>query len=261
MFNFIFNLNPIIQALLASLITWLITSIGSSIVFCFKKIHKNILDSLLGASAGIMIASSFWSLLNPAIDSLKSMNKNIFFPVAIGLLLGALLLFIGDKIMNKATNSKKGYKKTLMLIISITLHNIPEGLAIGTAFGSSLYGLSGATIISAWSLAIGIGIQNLPEGMAVSIPLRREGYSRFKSFLYGMLSGIVEPISAIIGAILVLKVKTILPFLLSFAAGAMLYVVIQELIPESQSNENKEMITMFTIFGFIIMMLLDVLLS
>ena len=148
-----------------------------------------------------------------------------------------------------------------MLIISITLHNIPEGLAIGTAFGSSLYGLSGATIISAWSLAIGIGIQNLPEGMAISIPLRREGYSRVKAFLYGMLSGIVEPISAIIGAILVLKVRFILPFFLSFAAGAMIYVVIQELIPESQTNKNKEIISLFTLFGFIIMMLLDVLLG
>lgn len=261
MFNFIFNLNPIVQALLASLVTWLITSIGSAIVFCFKKIHKNILDAMLGASAGIMIAASFWSLLNPAIESLKSMNKNILLPVAGGILLGGLLLFVGDKIMNKVIDGKKGFKRTLMLIISITLHNIPEGLAIGTSFGSTLYGLPGATIISAWSLAMGIGIQNLPEGMSISVPLRREGYSRGKSFVYGMLSGIVEPISAIIGAILVLKIRTILPFLLSFAAGAMIYVVIQELIPESQTNENKEMTTMFTILGFIIMMLLDVLLG
>lgn len=261
MFNFIFSLNPIVQALLASIATWLITSIGSAIVFCFKKINKNILDSMLGVSAGIMIAASFWSLLNPAIESLKSMNKNILLPVAGGMLLGGLLLFVGDKVMDRVVDSKKCFKRTLMLIISITLHNIPEGLAIGTSFGSTMYNLPGATILSAWSLSMGIGIQNLPEGMAVSVPLRREGYSRGKSFLYGMLSGIVEPISAIIGAILVLKVRTILPFLLSFAAGAMIYVVVQELIPESQTNKNKEIITMFTIFGFILMMLLDVLLG
>ena len=152
-------------------------------------------------------------------------------------------------------------KRTLMLIVSITLHNVPEGLAVGVAFGSTLYGLDGATLMSAWTLAIGIGIQNFPEGTAVSVPLRREGFSRNKSFIYGMLSGIVEPISGVLGALLVLKVRIILPFLLAFAAGAMIYVVIQELIPESQTNENKEVISMCTLIGFTIMMLLDVLLG
>lgn len=261
MFNFIFDLNHVIQALIASLITWLITSIGSAIVFCFKKIHKNVLDIMLGVSAGIMIAASFWSLLNPAIEMSNNLKINIVYSVAFGFIMGGLFLFIGDKIMQRFEKDKKSFKRTFMLIFSITLHNIPEGLAIGTAFGSILYGLSGANVLSAWSLAIGIGIQNLPEGMAISVPLRREGYSRFKSFLYGMLSGIVEPIAAIIGAILVLKVRTILPFFLSFAAGAMIYVVIQELIPESQTNKNKEMISLFTLLGFVIMMLLDVLLG
>ena len=257
MFNFIFDLNPVIQALIASLITWLITSIGSAIVFCFKKIHKNVLDIMLGVSAGIMIAASFWSLLNPAIEMSNNLKINIVYSVAFGFIMGGLFLFIGDKIMERFEKDKKSFKRTFMLIFSITLHNIPEGLAIGTAFGSILYGLSGANVLSAWSLAIGIGIQNLPEGMAISVPLRREGYSRFKSFL----CGIVEPIAAIIGAILVLKVRTILPFFLSFAAGAMIYVVIQELIPESQTNKNKEMISLFTLLGFVIMMLLDVLLG
>ena len=158
-------------------------------------------------------------------------------------------------------NKSSNLKRTLMLIVSITLHNIPEGLAVGVAFGSTLYGLDGATLMSAWTLAIGIGIQNFPEGTAVSVPLRREGFSRKKSFIYGMLSGIVEPISGVLGALLVLKVRIILPFLLAFAAGAMIYVVIQELIPESQTNENKEVISMCTLIGFTIMMLLDVLLG
>ena len=186
---------------------------------------------------------------------------NIILSVAGGFLSGGLLLFIGDKFMNKMQNKSSNLKRTLMLIVSITLHNIPEGLAVGVAFGSTLYGLDGATLMSAWTLAIGIGIQNFPEGTAVSVPLRREGFSRNKSFIYGMLSGVVEPISGVLGALLVLKVRIILPFLLAFAAGAMIYVVIQELIPESQTNENKEVISMCTLIGFTIMMLLDVLLG
>ena len=177
--------------------------------------------------------------------------------------IGGLLLFIGDKIMDRLQH-KKGLstnKRVLMLITSITLHNIPEGLAVGVAFGSTLYGLDGATILSAWTLAIGIGIQNFPEGTAVSVPLRREGMSRRKAFFYGQLSGIVEPISGVIGAILVLKIRLMLPFLLAFAAGAMIYVVVEELIPESQTNESKDLMSMFTLVGFVIMMVLDVLLG
>ena len=261
MSNFIFNLNPIIQALLATLFTWAVTALGAALVFMFKKIHKNILDSMLGIAAGVMIAASFWSLLSPSIEMANVLTINIILSVAGGFLSGGLLLFIGDKFMNKMQNKSSNLKRTLMLIVSITLHNIPEGLAVGVAFGSTLYGLDGATLMSAWTLAIGIGIQNFPEGTAVSVPLRREGFSRNKSFIYGMLSGIVEPISGVLGALLVLKVQIILPFLLAFAAGAMIYVVIQELIPESQTNENKEVISMCTLIGFTIMMLLDVLLG
>lgn len=261
MSNFIFNLNPIIQALLATLFTWAVTALGAALVFMFKKIHKNILDSMLGIAAGVMIAASFWSLLSPSIEMANVLKINIILSVAGGFLSGGLLLFIGDKVMNKMQNKSSNLKRTLMLIVSITLHNIPEGLAVGVAFGSTLYGLDGATLMSAWTLAIGIGIQNFPEGTAVSVPLRREGFSRNKSFIYGMLSGIVEPISGVLGALLVLKVRIILPFLLAFAAGAMIYVVIQELIPESQTNENKEVISMCTLIGFAIMMLLDVLLG
>lgn len=261
MSNFIFNLNPIIQALLATLFTWAVTALGAALVFMFKKIHKNILDSMLGIAAGVMIAASFWSLLSPSIEMANVLKINIILSVAGGFLSGGLLLFIGDKVMNKMQNRSSNLKRTLMLIVSITLHNIPEGLAVGVAFGSTLYGLDGATLMSAWTLAIGIGIQNFPEGTAVSVPLRREGFSRNKSFIYGMLSGIVEPISGVLGALLVLKVRIILPFLLAFAAGAMIYVVIQELIPESQTNENKEVISMCTLIGFTIMMLLDVLLG
>lgn len=261
MSNFIFNLNPIIQALLATLFTWAVTALGAALVFMFKKIHKNILDSMLGIAAGVMIAASFWSLLSPSIEMANVLKINIILSVAGGFLSGGLLLFIGDKFMNKIQNKSSNLKRTLMLIVSITLHNVPEGLAVGVAFGSTLYGLDGATLMSAWTLAIGIGIQNFPEGTAVSVPLRREGFSRNKSFIYGMLSGIVEPIAGVLGALLVLKVRIILPFLLAFAAGAMIYVVIQELIPESQTNENKEVISMCTLIGFTIMMLLDVLLG
>ena len=261
MSNFIFNLNPIIQALLETLFTWAVTALGAALVFMFKKIHKNILDSMLGIAAGVMIAASFWSLLSPSIEMANVLKINIILSVAGGFLSGGLLLFIGDKVMNKMQNKSSNLKRTLMLIVSITLHNVPEGLAVGVAFGSTLYGLDGATLMSAWTLAIGIGIQNFPEGTAVSVPLRREGFSRNKSFIYGMLSGIVEPISGVLGALLVLKVRIILPFLLAFAAGAMIYVVIQELIPESQTNENKEVISMCTLIGFTIMMLLDVLLG
>ena len=261
MSNFIFNLNPIIQALLATLFTWAVTALGAALVFMFKKIHKNILDSMLGIAAGVMIAASFWSLLSPSIEMANVLKINIILSVAGGFLSGGLLLFIGDKVMNKMQNKSSNLKRTLMLIVSITLHNVPEGLAVGVAFGSTLYGLDGATLMSAWTLAIGIGIQNFPEGTAVSVPLRREGFSRNKSFIYGMLSGLVEPISGVLGALLVLKVRIILPFLLAFAAGAMIYVVIQELIPESQTNENKEVISMCTLIGFTIMMLLDVLLG
>ena len=261
--SFIFDLNPIIQAFLATIFTWFITAMGASLVFMFKRVHKNILDFMLGIAAGVMIAASFWSLLSPAIDMANNLNMNAMLVVSAGFLSGGLLLFIGDKIINHfMNNTLSGTKKRiLMLITSITLHNIPEGLAVGVAFGSTMYGIDGASLMSAWTLAFGIGIQNFPEGTAVSVPLRREGYSRKKSFLIGQLSGIVEPIAGVIGVILVLKMRIMLPFLLAFAAGAMIYVVVEELIPESQTNENKDLMAMSTLIGFTIMMVLDVLLG
>ena len=256
MYNWFINQSIIIKTLLASLFTFTLTSMGAGIVFFFKKINKNIMDIMLALSAGIMLAATFWSLIEPSISLSETLGLNSCLIALLGILSGSLLLFLGDTIYDKYSKSNK--KRIFMLISSITLHNIPEGFAIGVAFGSLNYNLPGTTLISAIYLAIGIGIQNFPEGSAISLPLRREGYSRFKSFLFGSLSGIVEPIAAILGAILVLKVRLILPFLLCFAAGAMLYVVTKEIIPESQENKHKDIITIFTIIGFLIMMILDI---
>ena len=256
MYEWFINLNYIYQALLATLFTYFLTALGAAIVFFFKNISKNIMDAMLGFAAGVMTAASFFSLLSPAIEHCKSLKINPWLMTSIGFLSGGLILFLSDKIFNKLLNKQN--KRILMLISSITIHNIPEGLAVGIAFGSVYYGLEGATTISAILLAIGIGLQNFPEGSAVSIPLLREGMTRKKAFFYGQLSAIVEPIFGVLGAILVLKVRTLLPFFLSFAAGAMIYVVVSELIPESQSNKKKEIMAIFTIIGFSIMMILDV---
>jgi len=265
MVDFFINLNPVIQALLATIFTWLITALGAALVFFFKKVNKSVLDAMLGFAAGVMIAASFWSLLLPAITMAENLNMIPWLIVFIGFFCGGLLLFLGDKIFNYydqinllKNKTKTSFKRSLMLVISITLHNIPEGLAIGVAFGSIAYGLEGATLGAASLLALGIGLQNFPEGTAVSVPLRREGLSRAKAFFIGQLSGIVEPISGVVGALLVLKIRTLLPFLLSFAAGAMIYVVVQELIPESQSNRKKDLMALFTLIGFSVMMILDI---
>ena len=246
MINFFNNLNPVIQALIATIFTWSVTLLGAALVFFFKKVNKNIMDGMLGFAAGVMIAASFWSLLSPAIEMAENLKMISWLIVFLGFFSGGLLLFVGDKLfdyfdrkLSKNRNKSGSMKRVLMLIFSITLHNIPEGLAVGVAFGSIFYGLEGATVASASILALGIGLQNFPEGTAVSVPLRREGFSRGKSFFWGQLSGIVEPIAGVIGALLVLKVRYILPFLLAFAGGAMIYVVVQELIPASQSNEKK----------------------
>ena len=256
MFNWFINLNYLYQALLATLFTYLLTALGAAIVFFFKNISKTIMDAMLGFAAGVMTAASFFSLLAPAIEHCEILNLKPWLITFIGFFCGGLLLFLSDKILNKLLNKKN--KRILMLITSITIHNIPEGLAVGIAFGSVYYGLTGATTLSALLLAIGIGLQNFPEGSAVSIPLIREGIPRKKAFFYGQLSAIVEPIFGVIGAILVLQVRTLLPFFLSFAAGAMIYVVVSELIPESQSNKKKDVMAIFTIIGFSIMMILDV---
>lgn len=261
MINWFINLAYPIQALIATLFTWGITALGASVVFLFKRVNKTTLDAMLGLSAGVMIAATFWSLLSPAIEMAIELEMIAWLVVALGFLSGGLLLYLGDKIFDKLTPKKRknhSFKRSLMLIFSITLHNIPEGMAIGVAFGSVAYNLEGATLMAAVMLAIGIGIQNFPEGSAVSLPLRRDGMSPKKAFLWGNLSGIVEPIAAVIGAILVMKVKILLPILLSFAGGAMIYVVVQELIPESQTNEKKDLMALFTILGFMIMMVFDV---
>lgn len=256
MFDKFINLNYIDKALIATIFTFLVTVLGSSIVFFFKKISKTFADIMLSFSAGVMIAASFFSLLNPAISSSLELNLTPWITITIGFILGGVFLFISDKILTKLINSKR--KRIFLLTSSITIHNIPEGLAVGIAFGSVYYGINGATDIAAIMLAIGIALQNFPEGSAVSIPLLREGMSRKKSFLYGSLSAIVEPIFGVLGAFLVLKVKFLLPYFLSFAAGAMIYVVTSELIPESQTNEKKDIMSLSTIIGFTIMMILDV---
>ena len=261
MFDWFLSLSYPIQALIATLFTWGITALGAAIVFLFKKVNKNVLDAMLGFAAGVMIAATFWSLLSPAIEMANSLNMIAWLVVAIGFLGGGLLLFIGDKIFDHFAKNKVNsgsLKRSIMLMSSMTLHNIPEGMAIGVAFGSIAYGIDGATVSAALMLALGIGIQNFPEGSAVALPLYREGMSRKKAFFLGNLSGIVEPISAVIGAILVLKIQFLLPVLLSFAGGAMIYVVIQELIPEIQKNKKKDLMALFTIFGFLIMMIFDV---
>lgn len=266
MFIWFTSLNYPIQAMIATIFTWAITSLGSAVVFLFKNVKKSALDAMLGFAAGVMIAATFFSMLSPAIEMATSLNMIPWLVVSLGFLGGGILLFLGDKLFDfltkkedkKKTNENSSLKRSVMLIASITLHNIPEGMAIGVAFGSIAYGIEGATVMAAVMLAIGIGIQNFPEGSAVSLPLRRDGMSRSKAFLFGCLSGIVEPIAAVIGAILVLKVQFLLPILLSFAGGAMIYVVVQELIPESQTNEKKDLMALFTILGFIVMMIFDV---
>jgi len=248
--------------LIASLFTWGVTTLGASLVFFFKKVNRNVMDALLGFAAGVMIAASFWSLLAPGISLAEELDKCAWLVATVGFLSGGVILYLGDKVckffLKKRNNNSEGLRRSILLFSSISLHNIPEGLSVGVAFGSLFYNMTEATLLSAIVFAIGIGLQNFPEGSAVSLPLRREGLSRGKAFMYGSLSGIVEPISAVIGALLVVRVRNILPFCLCFAAGAMIYVVVEELIPESQSNKCKDLMAFFTLIGFSIMMILDV---
>lgn len=261
MFNFFYGLHPAIQAFIASLFTFMITAFGAASVFLFKKYNKTLLDTFLSFSAGVMIAASFFSLINPAMEMANNLDLVPINVLVIGILGGTLLLFLGDKIFSRKMKITKEKKRTSLLVFSIVLHNIPEGMAIGVAFGSVIYGLDGATIGAAITLAIGIGIQNFPEGSAISLPLLGSGMSKRKSFIIGALSAIVEPISAVVGALLVLKVNIILPYLLAFAAGAMLYVVVEEIIPESQNTEKKDLMAFITILGFSLMMILDIVLG
>ena len=250
--------NYTMLALYATLFTWFITILGSSMVFFFKKINKNIMDASLGIAAGIMMSASFWSLLNPAIENAINLKQIAWLIISFGFISGGFFIFIADKFFQKKLDNKSQKQKRLFLMMmSITMHNIPEGLAIGIAFGSVKYHIGTANLTSAIMLSLAIGLQNFPEGSAISLPLRRENYTRFKSFVYGSLSAIVEPIFGVVGALLTLKIQFLMPFFLSFAAGAMIYVIIQELIPESQANENKSLMAIFSLIGFTVMMILD----
>lgn len=256
------DLNPILQALIATTFTWGITLLGALVVCFFKEVNKKVLNTILGFSAGVMIAASFWSLLLPSIELSEELGYIAWGLPALGFILGGLFVLLSDKFLDKTLSDKNSIKKdslkrSILLVSAITLHNIPEGMSIGVAFGGISSGVSGMTLIGAIMLAVGIGIQNFPEGAAVSLPLRKEGFSRKKSFFIGQASALVEPISAVIGVILVLAVRSILPILLSFAAGAMITVASRELLPESIS-ENKNLSTLGLISGFVLMMVLDV---
>lgn len=261
--NWFFYLNPIIQALIATVFTWGVTALGALLVCFFKIINKKLLDTILGFSAGVMIAASFWSLLAPALELSEELGYIVWLLPAIGFIFGGLFVLLSDRFLDKMLNSRKNInsktalKRSILLISAITIHNIPEGMAVGVAFGGIASQVPGMTIIGAIMLAVGIGIQNFPEGAAVALPLRSEGYSRFKSFMIGQSSALVEPIAAVIGAMLVMHIRSMLPFLLAFAAGAMLTVAARELLPESV-REHKNLSTLGLIAGFIIMMILDV---
>ncbi len=261
------DFNPVCQALLATLFTWFLTALGAGLVFFFRRINRKVLDGMLGFAAGVMLAASFWSLLAPAIAMAAETGVSPWIPAAVGFLLGAIFLMVVDKVlphlhlefpMSEAEGIKTDWQKSILLVFAITLHNIPEGLAIGVAFGALAADVQSASLSGAVALAVGIGIQNFPEGAAVSVPLRREGMSRLKSFWYGQLSGFVEPVSGLIGAAAVIMIRPLLPYALSFAAGAMIFVVVEELIPESQLEKNTDIATMGTIIGFMVMMILDV---
>lgn len=261
------NLNPVWQALCATLFTWFVTALGASLVFFFKSVNKKVLDIMLGFAAGVMIAASFWSLLAPAIEMAEQSGTLPWLPAVVGFMLGGVFLRLVDKFLphlhlglaqDHSEGIKTSWQRSILLVLAITLHNIPEGLAVGVAFGAISAGLPSASLAGAIALAIGIGLQNFPEGASVSIPLRREGFSRTKSFFYGQASGLVEPISGVIGAMAVILMKPLLPYALAFAAGAMIFVVIEELIPESQMEDHADLATMGAMIGFTIMMLLDV---
>jgi ZIP family zinc transporter len=261
------NVSPIIQALLATCFTWFVTALGASAVFFFKTINRKVLDGMLGFAAGIMIAASYWSLLAPAIEMSEEAGGTPWVPATVGFLLGGAFLWAVDKILphlhvgyptEEAEGIQTSWHRSILLVLAITLHNFPEGLAVGVAFGAVAAGLPSATLAGAVALAVGIGLQNFPEGMAVSVPLRREGLSRTKSFWYGQMSGVVEPIAGVIGAAAVLLMKPILPYALAFAAGAMIYVVVEQLIPESQLESSTDVATVGAMLGFAVMMTLDV---
>jgi len=259
--------HPLVQALVAGCFTWAVTALGAALVFFTSSLNRRLLDGMAGFASGVMIAASFWSLLAPAIEMSTHQGRVPWIAPAIGFLAGGAFLWLFDKVLphlhrglpaDAAEGVKTGWKRSTLLVLAITLHNIPEGLAIGVAFGAAASGASSATVTGAIALAIGIGIQNFPEGLAISLPLRCEGMSRWKAFLRGQGSAIVEPIAAVIGAVATLIAAPILPYALSFAAGAMIFVVVEELIPDSHRGENADLATMSAMLGFAVMMVLDV---
>lgn len=268
--EYFLSLSPILQAFSATTFTWLVTALGASSVFFFKTMNRRLMDGLLGFTGGVMLAASYWSLLAPAIEMSEGHAIANWFPAAVGFLCGALFLFFLDKLLphlhiNFGEEENEGiqtnWHSTTLLVLAITLHNIPEGLAVGVAFGAVAADLPHASMGGAVALALGIALQNFPEGIAVAMPLRRMGLSRFKSFWYGQLSAIVEPVAGIAGALAVLYIQAILTYALAFAAGAMIYVVIEEVVPETQRDKNIDIATLGLIAGFLVMMILDVGLS
>ena len=264
------GLSPILQALLGTLFTYFMTALGSATVFFTKEVSKKVLDWMLGFAAGVMIAASYWSLLAPSIEMSKGKSIPMWVPPAVGFLFGGVVLRLIDKVLphlhigypiSEAEGIKTSWQRSVLLVTAITLHNFPEGLAVGVAFGAAAIELPSATFGGAIALALGIGIQNFPEGMAVSMPLRKEGVSRLKSFNVGQLSGIVEPIAGVLGVLFVISAEALLPYFLAFAAGAMIFVVVEEVIPESQHGGNSDLATMGAMIGFTVMMVLDVALS
>lgn len=259
--------NPVVQALVATCFTWGMTALGAALVFVSRSVNRKLLDAMLGFAAGVMIAASYWSLLAPAVELSAELGGPAWLPPAAGFLLGGLCLAGIDRLLPhlhptmpaaSAEGVRTSWKRTTLLVLAITLHNIPEGLAVGVAFGAAGQGLPSASLTAAVALAVGIGLQNFPEGVAVAMPLRAEGVSRGRSFWYGQLSAAVEPVAAVIGAAAVSVARPLLPYALSFAAGAMIFVVIEELIPESQSAGNTDLATASALGGFVVMMVLDV---
>ncbi len=267
MVEFFQQFHPVVQALIGGLFTWGLTALGASMVFFTKEINRKLLDTMLGFAAGVMIAASYWSLLAPAIELSREMGMIPWLPPLLGFLFGGIFLRGLDFVLphlhmwfpeNQAEGIKTSWQRTILLALAVAIHNIPEGLAVGVAFGAAAAGLPSATTAAAVALAIGIGIQNVPEGLAISAPLRRQGISQWKSFWYGQLSAIVEPIFAVLGASIVFIMRPVLPYALAFAAGAMIFVVVEDVIPESQQGNHTDLATMGAMIGFAVMMTLDV---
>ncbi|HXG48791.1 MAG TPA: ZIP family metal transporter [Methylomirabilota bacterium] len=258
--------HPLLQALLAGTFTWAVTAVGAVLVFFTREFNRKVLDGMQGFASGVMIAASYWSLLSPAVEMAEADGTRGWIPASIGFLAGGVFLFVCDKLLPhlrqgigfRTEGISTNWNRTVLLVLAITLHNIPEGMAVGVAFGAVTEGYPSATLPAAMALAFGIGLQNFPEGLAISLPLRREGVPVAKCFWYGQASALVEPAAAVLGAAAVFLARPLLPYAMSFAAGAMIYVVVDELIPDSHRSENHDFATLSTLAGFAVMMLLDV---